>query len=84
LTRIGGYLNPSTRIINLEFVTLKSETFTLELHDMTGRVDSSRVIELIKGQNIVTYNTASLVPGYYQLIVQNQYGYKYYSLFLKK
>lgn len=61
------YPNPACSKVNVQFVFDKNETASATITDVSGRVVLAQSVEVINGENVVTFNTANLATGMYVL-----------------
>jgi hypothetical protein len=65
-----AYPNPVANQLNVQFKEMVPDTYTLNLYDMTGRVLSSKQVEVSGASYITTINTANLATGIYHAVVE--------------
>lgn len=61
------YPNPASTKVNVQFVYDQNETAAATITDLAGRVVLSQSVAVENGENVVTFNTASLSTGMYVL-----------------
>ena len=61
------YPNPSTGIINVDFTTTTSESTTITVTDMAGRVITSKPVTTIAGNNHTQLDLSRVAKGVYMV-----------------
>lgn len=61
------YPNPASTKVNVQFLFDKNETASATITDISGRTVLAQEVGVVNGENVVTFNTASLATGMYTL-----------------
>lgn len=75
-----AYPNPMSDMLNVQFNDMRSGTYTLSLYDMTGRVLSTKQVEVSGASRTATINTAGLAKGLYNAVVEGNGNRKVMSV----
>jgi len=65
--------------LNVNMTSEQSATLKFSISDISGKVLSTGQYDLVRGENTVTLNTATLLPGYYALIITDGHASQAYK-----
>ena len=66
------YPNPAQGDFNIAFKADKEESCVINVYDLSGRMLMNKDIVTSAGNNIVTMNTATLIPGLYIVLISGE------------
>ncbi len=66
------YPNPAMGIATIKFSAAESETYTLSLVDITGRVLSKKSLNAAEGINLHSFDVSKYLPGTYMVRIQGK------------
>jgi hypothetical protein len=74
------YPNPAIEVIQASIELQNDEVFNVQIIDLQGKVVMSQQdLNLVQGNNLVTFNVASLTQGIYQLAFSNANTYSVFK-----
>lgn len=62
---ITSFPNPVINLLQLNFYAIKMETINFRLHGAEGKTIASKIVSLVKGKNLLTWNLQALPAGRY-------------------
>ncbi|MCP4520379.1 MAG: T9SS type A sorting domain-containing protein [Cytophagales bacterium] len=74
--------NPTSGIINIDMSALDNQEVSIKLFDAVGKLVESRALKVSK--SVINFNCSYLTPGFFNVIIQDQFGNKYHTSFIKR